>query len=322
MVETLEHPRIIPTSNTFDGGRFKQNVKLAPYTTWNIGGEAELFVEPNSVSEILDIYHFAKNKNLPLTILGRGSNTLIADEGVPGIVICLRNSFDDITIEPDGQTIRAQAGCPLPKVAIVAGQQGLEGFEFLVSIPGTVGAGVTINAGVGGADGTAVNTILKDVTVLELSTGNVQTLQANDLELRYRHSNLPERNLWVLEATMTSSRLGSPQDIKEAQKALLKKRAAKLPLQRQTSGSVFKQPPGGQAAGWYVDQAGLKGHQLGGARISPKHGNWIENTGTAAAKEVKELMVFIQETVQQRFGIWLEREVRFIPEDTPQESRR
>lgn len=314
MIETLEKPKALLPPKLLK--KFKKKVGLAPFTTWNIGGEAELFVEPDSVEEIVDIYHYAKETNLPLTILGRGSNTLIADEGVPGIVLCLRNSFDDIQVEADGKTIRAQAGCPLPKVAIVAGQQGLAGFEFLVSIPGTVGAGVAINAGVGGADGIAMNTIVKDVIVLELATGVVRTLGASELDLSYRHSNIPERNLWVLEATMSSADLGSPENIKEAQKALLKKRAAKLPLQRQTSGSVFKQPPGGQAAGWYVDQAGLKGHQLGGARISPKHGNWIENTGDATAKEVKELMAFIQETVQNKFGIWLEREVRFLPEES------
>lgn len=317
MVETLPRPNV-SQSLKIPGfsGEVKQGVNLAPYTTWNIGGEAEFFVEPNSTEDMLAIYHYAKTNDLPLTILGRGSNTLIADEGVPGIVICLRNSFDHISVNLEDNTITAQAGCPMPKVAVTAGQHGFAGFEFLISIPGTVGAGVAINAGVGGSDGVAVDSVLKSVNVLELSTGKVHTLSANDLDLSYRHSNLPERKLWVLKATFKAHQHSTPEAIKEVQRELLKKRSAKLPLQRRTSGSVFKQHPGGKAAGWYLDQAGLKGRQVGDAMVSLKHANWIENAGNATAQEVKELMQIMQAEVETRFGIRLGREVRFLPESS------
>jgi UDP-N-acetylmuramate dehydrogenase len=314
MIETAARPNTQILNIPGFAGEVKQGVLLAPYTTWNIGGEAQYFVEPNSTEDILALYHYAKTNDLPLTILGRGSNTLIADEGVPGIVICLRNSFDHISVNLEHSTITAQAGCPMPKVAVTAGQHGFAGFEFLISIPGTVGAGVAINAGVGGSDGVAVSSILESVNVLELATGKVHTLAASDLDLSYRHSNLVKRNFWVLEATFKARQHDSPEAIKEVQRELLKKRSSKLPLQRRTSGSVFKQHENGKAAGWYFDQAGLKGRQVGDAMVSLKHANWIENTRNAKAQEVKELMQIMQAEVETRFGIRLEREVRFMPE--------
>ncbi len=288
---------------------------LAPYTTWNIGGEAEVLLEPDSADELIAAYEYAKDACLPLTILGRGSNTLIDDTGVPGVVVCLRSSFDEVTVDADGGRVRAEAGCPLPKLAVKAGQAGLSGFEFLIGIPGTVGAGVAINAGVGGASGVSISERLESVRTLELATGRIQTLSASEAGLRYRHSDLLHTH-WVLDATFRAEKRDDVDAIKARQKEVLKKRAAKQPLQRHTSGSVFKQPEGGEPAGWYIDQAGLKGYKVGGAVVSPTHANWIENGGEATSQDVKALMAHIQEVVQERFGVWLEREVRFLPQDS------
>ena len=288
---------------------------LAPYTTWDIGGQAEILVEPESIEHIIEAYQYAQAAHLPITILGRGSNTLIDDAGIPGVVLCLRNSFDKVTVDLDRRRVQAQAGCPLPKLAVKAGQQGLAGFEFLIGIPGTVGAGVAINAGVGGVAGIAISERLESVRTLDLQTGRVQERSAADIGLRYRHSDLLHRQ-WVLEATFRAEKLDDVAAIKNRQKEVLKKRAAKQPLQRHTSGSVFKQPQGGEPAGWYIDQAGLKGYRVGDAVVSPTHANWIENSDEATAQDVRELMAHIQEVVQAKFGVKLEREVRFLPQDT------
>ena len=293
---------------------------LAPYTTWDIGGQAEILVEPESVEHILEAYQYAQAAHSPITILGRGSNTLIDDAGIPGVVLCLRNSFDKVTVDLDRQRVQAQAGCPLPKLAVKAGQQGLAGFEFLIGIPGTVGAGVAINAGVGGVTGIAISERLESVRTLDLQTGRVQERSAADIGLRYRHSDLLHRQ-WVLEATFRAEKLDDVAAIKNRQKEVLKKRAAKQPLQRHTSGSVFKQPQGGEPAGWYIDQAGLKGYRVGDAVVSPTHANWIENSGEATAQNVRELMTHIQELVQAKFGVKLEREVRFLPQDLSNDQR-
>lgn len=291
------------------------NQPLAAYTTWNIGGEAEVLLEPESADELVAAYLYAKDAGLPLTILGRGSNTLIDDAGIPGVVVCLRSAFDTVTVDSEQGTVHAEAGCPLPKLAVKAGQGGLSGFEFLTGIPGTVGAGVAINAGVGGAHGISISERLERVRTLELETGSVQTLSANQAGLRYRHSDLLHRH-WVLDATFRAEKRDDVSAIKARQKEVLKKRAAKQPLQRHTSGSVFKQPEGGEPAGWYIDQVGLKGYRVGGAVVSPKHANWIENGGDATSQDVKTLMAHIQEVVEKEFGVWLKREVRFLPQDS------
>ena len=287
---------------------------LAAYTTWNIGGAAEVLLEPDSGDELVAAYRYAEETGLPLTILGRGSNTLIDDAGIPGVVVCLRSSFDEVTVDAEAGTVHAEAGCPLPKLAVRAGQAGLSGFEFLIGIPGTVGAGVAINAGVGGASGVSIGERLERVRTLELATGSVQTLSASEAGLRYRHSDLLHRH-WVLDAAFRAGERDELDAIKARQKEVLKKRAAKQPLQRHTSGSVFKQPEGGEPAGWYIDQAGLKGYSVGGATVSPTHANWIENRGGATSQEVKALMAHIREVVRARFGVVLEREVRFLPQD-------
>jgi len=290
-------------------------VPLAPYTTWNIGGPADTFVEPATRDELLAVFRYALGARLPLTILGRGSNSLVDDAGVPGVVVCLRQVFDRVEVLGARQLVRAEAGCPLPKLAVAAGRHGLSGFEFLIGIPGTVGAGVAINAGTGGVDGPSIRDILVDAAVLDLQTGEVRVLSAEQLGLRYRHSDVLGR-LWVLEASFRGDVSDDPQAIQERHKEALKKRALKQPLGRHTSGSVFKQPLGGQPAGWYIDHAGLKGYRVGNAVVSAKHANWIENVGGASSADVRALMAHVQRTVLEAFGVALEREVRFLPEDS------
>jgi UDP-N-acetylmuramate dehydrogenase len=297
--------------------RARHNVFLAPLTTWHIGGPAEILVEPESINELIEVYKYAKEDGFPFTMLGRGSNVLIADEGIMGIVVCLRQKINHIKADSETGIITAEAGCPLPRVAITAEKYGIAGFEFLIGIPGTVGAGVAINAGIGGRrEGTAINSVLVSTTVLNTQTGTVFVVKADELDLDYRYSNISKRKLIVLSATFKGQAAQSRVCIRQRQQEIMRKRSAKQPLQRHTSGSVFKQPRGGQPAGWYIDQAGLKGLQVGNATVSHQHANWIENNGGATAKDVRELIAFIQTSVFEKFGVTLEREVRYLPEES------
>ena len=290
--------------------RIRKAVPLAPYTTWNIGGPAEFFAEPRSVEELEELVSHARRVGLRLTILGRGSNVLIEDAGISGLVICTRMLHSAPVFGPDTMTVAA--GHPMPRIAVTAGKQGRGGLEFLIGIPGTIGAGVAINAGLGGEGGTAIDSVLIDVWLLDVATGETWLEKANALDLRYRHSNLPERGLWVVEAKLRATPAKDPEAPGRLQREILGKRKAKQPLQKHTSGSVFKQPEGGKPAGWYIDQAGLKGLRVGGASVSKVHANWIENDGTATAGNVLQLMREVCDAVSREFGVLLDREVKLL----------
>jgi len=298
--------------------RCKQGVDLSKYTTWQIGGPAEYFAEPESIQELVDMTAAANEAGVPIMILGRGSNTLIESSGVPGITICLKKCLQTAEFREADGTFYAEAGCPMPTLATLAGKHKVGGFEFLIGIPGTIGAGVAINAGIGGADGTGIDTVLKSALLFEHDSGRVFESPLADMELSYRHSNLPDRRIWVLAATFDATHHDDPKAIAERRRAILDKRSAKQPLNKRTSGSVFKQVPadvpgGGKAAGWYSEQAGMKGKQRGGAMVSPKHGNWIENVGNATSQDVKDLIQEVIDAVHAKFGVTLEREVRYLP---------
>lgn len=300
------------------GGRnvaWVRNVPLAQLTTWNIGGEARYLVEPDTPFELGAAVAQARAAGEPTFVLGRGSNVLVDDTGIPGLVVCLRRALRAIEPMPDAPgTYRVQAGCPLPSVATTAARDGVTGLEFLIGIPGTMGAGVAINAGLGGEAGTALDSVLIEALLLNPATGTLERVPASELALGYRTSNVPQRGAWVLEATVRGQ--GAPlHDVRVRQKEIQRARAAKQPLQRKTSGSVFKQPPGGNPAGWYIDRAGLKGHCVGSAVVSDRHANWIENRGGASSEDVRALISHVREAVHASFGIRLEREVRFLPQD-------
>lgn len=291
--------------------RIRKSVLLAPLTTWNIGGPAEFFAEPRTVEELEELVEYASKVSLPLTLLGRGSNVLIDDAGINGLVVCTRMMHRPPVFE--GDTVRVSAGHPMPRIAVTAGKEGRGGLEFLIGIPGTIGAGVAINAGLGGIDGTGINTVLVEATLLNPATGEIHVEPASSLDLRYRHSNLPERRLWVLEASLRAVPAENPDEPLRLQREILKKRKAKQPLQKHTSGSVFKQPEGGRPAGWYIDQAGLKGFRVGGASVSTVHANWIENDGSGSSNNVRELIGHVAVCVKDRMGIDLKREVVYLP---------
>ena len=286
---------------------------LAPLTTWKIGGPAEYLVLPQDVEDVFSLQRLAASRGWPLFYLGRGSNVLIADAGLPGITLHLTKSFQKL--EYQGDVVRVGAGVTLPRVAKTLAAEGQGGFEFLAGIPGTVGAAVRLNAGAHGQNlGECLRRVwvatpdleLKELTVAEITPG-------------YRTSRLLHLPLWlVVEAEFVLQEEVPPEKIQKRIRELLEARRARQPAHPRTCGSVFKNPPDGPPAGRLIEEAGWKGRSLGAAQVSQKHANFIINRGEATAIQMVTLMTAIEESVWDMFGIRLEREVVFLPRDIPQ----
>jgi UDP-N-acetylmuramate dehydrogenase len=286
------------------------DVSLAPLTTWKIGGAAARLAAPARVEDVYCLMRLAQEQGWPLFFLGRGSNVLIADTGLPGLTLHLAKGLQGI--DRRGDTLKVGAGVALPRLAQAATRLGLSGFEFLAGIPGTVGGAVRLNAG---AENRCLADVLRRVWVVTPQLRLVE-FQAAELGLGYRSSLLLNFPHWlVVEAEFALREPGDPEAIKARMRELLLARQARQPANPKSCGSVFKNPPGGPSAGWLIDQARLKGRSWGDAVVSRKHANFILNRGQATASEVKALIAEIQETVWRAHGVVLEREVIFLPED-------
>jgi UDP-N-acetylmuramate dehydrogenase len=287
-----------------------QNHPLAPLTTWRIGGAAARLAAPADLEDVWGLMRLAYDRGWPLFFLGRGSNVLIDDAGLPGLTLHLAKSLQGL--ERHGDTLRAGAGVSLPRIAQAAARLGFSGFEFLAGIPGTVGAAVRLNVG---AEGASLAGVLNRVWV---ATPQLQLLELTppDLRLGYRSSLLLNFPHWlVVEAEFLLSHLAAPESIQARMAELIAHRKIRQPANPRSCGSVFKNPPGGPAAGRLIEAAGFKGHRLGDAVVSRKHANFILNAGHATAAQVKALMAAIQEKVWQTQGVALEREVVWLPGD-------
>lgn len=280
------------------------NEPMHKHTSWQIGGPAEYFIETGHLEETKKVILLAKELNLPLTVIGNGTNLLVRDSGIPGLTVKLGGGLRQIKVT--GNRIVAGAGAPLPKVAQTAMEQGLGGLAWSAGIPGTVGGAVVMNAG---ANGSAISEIIQSAKVID-GAGNIFNLDKEQMGFAYRTSALQGKNLIVLEATFELY----PAD-KEAiyaqMQALIKKRKAVQPLGYPNAGSVFKNPPG-DSAGRLIEMAGLKGMRIGNAQVSTKHANWIINLGGATAADVLTLIDLIKQKVKERFNVALELEVRVL----------
>ena len=282
---------------------------LCPLTTWKIGGPAQYLAVPQDLEDVYRLMGLAYSRGWPLYFLGRGSNLLIADEGLPGLTLCLAKSLQKL--ERQGGVLRAGAGVALPRLARAVANLGFSGLEFLAGIPGTVGAAVRLNAG---AFGSNLASVLRRVWV---ATPQLQLLElgVEELGLGYRASRLLHFPHWlVAEAEFVMETPAPPAAIKSRMQEILEARKQRLPSNPRSCGSVFKNPPGAQA-GRLIDEAGWKGRRLGGAQVSRKHANFILNQGGATASQVKALISEIQEQVWRVQGVSLEREVVFLPDD-------
>ncbi|MBQ6515450.1 MAG: UDP-N-acetylmuramate dehydrogenase [Clostridia bacterium] len=288
------------------------NAPMSEHTTLKLGGPADYLVFPRSAEEINALFAEAGAYNLPVTVIGHGSNLLVLDGGIRGLVICIGKNMRTITRE--GNMITAQAGAMLGSVAVEAAEAGLSGLEFASGIPGTVGGGVTMNAGAYNGE---MSQVVK--TVKALSPGGKEiVLSREEMDFSYRHSAVTEKNLIVTEATF-ELQPGDPATIRAKMSELNARRAEKQPLDVPSAGSTFKRPEGFFAAA-LIDQCGLKGYSIGGARVSMKHAGFLVNTGNSS-KDFYDLMQKVQQIVDERVGVKLEPEIRILGEELLSENQ-
>lgn len=282
------------------------NELIRKHTYTKLGGEADVYITPETYHEVQEIIQLANKENLPFTMLGNGSNLIVKDGGIRGIVMNLQKLA---SIWREGDKIIAQSGARIIDASREALKESLAGLEFACGIPGSVGGALYMNAGAYGGE-------IKDVlesTIVATKEGEIRTLTAAELDLDYRTSNIPEKGYIVLEATFALEK-DDPSNIKAIMDDLTFKRESKQPLEYPSCGSVFKRPPG-YFAGKLIQDCELQGKQIGGAEVSKKHAGFIVNKNNASATEYMELIKFVQATVKEKFGVQLEREVRIIGED-------
>ncbi len=283
--------------------KLKFNEPMSKHTSFRIGGDAEVFACPVNREELGEILHLSAQLGVKPAILGAGTNVLAPDEGLQGIVICLKDCLDGME-RVDDTHIRVMAGVTMTRAAVFAANQGLSGMEFAHGIPGTVGGGVYMNAGAYGGE---IKDIVESVEIMD-SNSNIAVLSREEMGFSYRHSRL-EENGGIVISTLFHLQKCEPELIREKMKELQAKRSGSQPLDLPSAGSAFKRPVGGYAAA-LIDQAGLKGYQVGGAAISTKHAGFAVNLGGATAEDVKNLLNQVSDIVFEKSGIRLEPEVR------------
>lgn len=282
----------------------KTDEPLARHTSWGIGGPADYYLEIKNQNELIQLILWARAHGLPLTPLGQGSNVLVGDKGIRGVTFRLRGEFERWRFE--GDVVHAGAGVLLPTLSRAAAERGLTGAEPFCGIPGTVGGALQTNAGTPEGD---IGSRVRQATVVD-ARGDVRVLGPGDMTFSYRRSSLAGETIISVDLQL---RAGSKNDILAAIDRQLKRRAQRQPLGTKNCGSVFKNPPGDHAAR-LIEAAGLKGLRAGGARVSLKHANFIENVDHATAADVRGLIDTIRQAVRDRFDVALDLEVWTVGE--------
>ncbi|QNO14532.1 UDP-N-acetylmuramate dehydrogenase [Alkalicella caledoniensis] len=285
------------------GNNAKRDYPLKEYTTFKIGGPADYFVTPETEEQVLHVINIAKENSIPFFILGKGSNILVPDEGFRGLVINLSDKFNKI--ESSQERIYAQSGATLTDVSKTALVHSLTGLEFAIGIPGSLGGAVFMNAGAYGGE-------MKDCIheVKFIRDNKILTEHRENLEFGYRKSTFQKKNDIVIGAWLQLKK-GNYDEIKAVMEELTQKREEKQPLEMPSAGSVFKRPEG-YFAGKLIQDSGLRGFKVGNAEVSTKHCGFIVNAGGATAQDVKGLVEEIQKRVKEKFGVELEREIRYL----------
>ena len=279
------------------------NEPMAKHTSFRIGGPAEVMAFPENADQLSEILKVSGLMDIKTAILGAGTNILAPDEGMEGLVICLKDGLSEIT-RLDQTHISVGAGVTMTRAAVYAANVGLSGLEFAHGIPGSVGGGVYMNAGAYGGE---IKDVCISVDVMSMD-GQVYTYRSEQMDFSYRHSRLEDEGGIVIRAVFALIPKRS-EEIKNRMQELATKRKASQPLDKPSAGSAFKRPVGGYAAA-LIEQAGLKGYQVGGAAISEKHSGFAVNLGGATAQDVKNLLQQVSDIVYDKSGIRLEPEVR------------
>jgi len=285
------------------GPRAVENAPLAPHTTFGIGGPAQLLTHLESIHELLWLKDLARRHELPLRVLGGGSNVLIPDAGLPGITVLLEGDFTHLRLDHAAAKAHAGAGLPISRLAAKCSDAGLSGLEWAAGLPGTVGGAVVGNAG---AWGSSCADNLVSVRLLERS-GRVHEFPRAELTFGYRHTSIPASGALVLAAAFALIP-SDPQAIRTLCEHLRDRRRTSQPIGERSAGSVFKNPPG-DSAGRLLDAAGCKSLRVGDALVSPIHANFILNTASATAHDVLALIDLMRTRVHDRFSIQLQTEI-------------
>ena len=292
--------------NCIDKERVLLDEPMKQHTTFRVGGNADYFVIPQSAEEVKNIVALCKEADMPYYILGNGSNLLVGDKGYRGVIIQIYKEMNHIRIEDD--KVFAQAGALLSRVGTATLEAELTGFEFAAGIPGTVGGAVVMNAGAYGGE---MKDIIASATVLT-QDGDIIAINKEDLELGYRTSVIAKKGYVVLEAEYQLQK-GDKEAIRARMDELKVQRVTKQPLEYPSAGSTFKRPEG-YFAGKLIQDAGLRGFQVGGAEVSEKHCGFVINKDQATAADIQELIRQVSDKVMQEFGVKLEPEVKTLGE--------
>lgn len=291
--------------NIMAGSGIFMQEPMKKHTTFRVGGPADVLVQPDETA-LAAVLGLCRQYHVPYSFIGNGSNLLVGDKGIRGVVIEMTEPMGNIEVH--GTQITAQAGAMLSKIANTAASNGLGGMEFAAGIPGSVGGAVVMNAGAYGGE---MKDIIERVYVLDKNGAQLE-LDRDALDLGYRHSCIPEKKYIVTKVVLELV----PRDeveIRSKMKELNEKRAEKQPLQYPSAGSTFKRPEG-YFAGKLIMDAGLRGYQVGGAQVSEKHCGFVINKGDATAADICQLMRDVSDKVQAQFGVVLEPEVKMIGE--------
>ncbi|MDA8097594.1 MAG: UDP-N-acetylmuramate dehydrogenase [Clostridia bacterium] len=285
-------------------GRVRSSVSLSKHTTWRVGGPAEILVEPTGIEDLRLVLQYARERGIPLTVVGNGSNLLISDQGLNGIVVKLGSEMSRIEIGEG--FIEVEAGAKLANILAAAREAGCGGLEFMAGIPASVGGAVAMNAG---ANGSSIGDRVLEATVVDLD-GKIHLRSHDELGFGYRTCALQDT-----PAIVVSVKFGcfpkSAAAIRAEVEQYLARRKQTQPLEYPSAGSVFRNPPGG-AAGRLIELAGAKGMRIGDAEVSRKHANFIVNLGAAKSRDIRQLMLQVQKLVNEHTGIWLEPEVKLL----------
>jgi len=289
------------TLSTITKGSFLKDEAMAKHTSYRIGGPVNAYITPRDKDDLSQILQFANQHGIATYFVGSGSNLLVADEGIDGLVITLGKSLKRLEIT--GATVFAESGVMLGKMVKECISRNLSGVESMIGVPGTLGGALVMNAGAFGGE---ISNYLKHVTVMEMD-GQEKQYQPGDISFSYRHSTFPDDEIVIsAEFELIQS---DKETVQEKRAVASGGRKATQPLKFRSAGSVFKNPKEG-AAGYYIDQAGLKGTKVGDAEISPIHANFFVNHGKAKASDVVALIRLARETVHDKFGIMLDLEVK------------
>ena len=287
--------------------RLLKDEPMRNHCSFRIGGPAEWFAEPASEEELIVLRRRLWERGVEPVIIGSGTNLLVSDEGLRGMVIRVGAGLDAIAFDGGGKTVYAGAGIPLSRLALAARDRGLAGLEFAHGIPGSLGGGVMMNAGAYGGE---MKDVVASVRYLDAAGEVRETTDPGFAYRRSRFNSADEPGCVILGATLRLTP-GDPEEIGAKMRELMARRSASQPLEKPSAGSTFKRPEKGYAAA-LIDGAGLKGFAIGGAQVSEKHAGFVINTGNATCADVLKLMEHIQKTVEERFGVLLEPEVKIL----------